>query len=193
MKKLFLVLSLLSFAFNAQAVSIDLLPDHHMVAPGSPVNLQVRINGLNDASAPALGDYDLNLSYDASLLQVAAITWGNQLDLAGFGSLQDANTSIAGVINLFEISFDDSWLLNNTQAGSFTLFNVVFNTLAAGSAMFSLDVNAIGDAYGNSLTLDAVNNAQVDITRVNAPEPASWLLLLGGLGLLALRAINRVK
>ena len=193
MKTLLLFLSLLSFAVTAQAVSIDLLPGQQTVTQGGPVTLQVRISGLGDASAPALGAYDLNLNYNASLLQVAAITWGNQLDLAGYGSLQDANTSLAGVLNLFEVSFDDPWLLNHTQADSFTLFNVVFNTLATGSAIFNLDVNAIGDALGNSLALDSLNNAGIQITGVTAPEPAGWLLLIGGLGVLVLRKFHRVK
>lgn len=193
MKKILVFLSLLSFAFTAQAVTIDLLPDHNPVAPGSSVNLEVRISGLNDSNAPALGDYDLNLNYDANLLHVAAISWGNQLDLAGFGSLQDANTSVPGIINLFEISLDDPWLLNNTQAGSFTLFNVVFTTIANGSAALSIDINAIGDAFGNSLATDAINNARVQITAVKMPEPSSLLLLMGGFAIILLRKTNQIK
>lgn len=180
-------------ALNAQAATIDLVPSQSQITTGDTVSLQVNINNLGDAMSPSLGDYDVNLNYDASLLSFAAINWGTQLDLSGFGSLRNLDTNAVGVLNAFEISFDDAQLLNNMQAGSFTLFTLVFNSIAAGTAGLHLTINTLGDAFGDSLAVNAVNNTQVHVGAAQLPEPSSWLLLVGGLAVVVLRNVARTK
>lgn len=194
MKKLFASLCALglSLSLNANAISIELIADQTAVNIGDNIEVQVRISGLSDASAPALGAYDVNFNYDASLFNFNSILWGdstlgNQLDLSGFGSLQDSSGGF-GWLSALEISFDDAADLELLQAGEFTLFSVLLNAIAIGGGNFSLTTNAIGDAYGNDLLIDTVTGTAVVIGNISIPEPSSLLLLLGMLAVIALRA-----
>lgn len=194
MKKIFAGLCALglSLSLNANAISIDLIANQTAVNIGDDIEVQVRISGLNDAMAPSLGVYDVNFNYAASLFNVSNIFWGdailgNQLDLNGFGSLQD-NGSGAGWINLFELSFDDAVDLDSLQAEEFTLFSVLLNAIAIGSGNFSLTANAIGDAYSDDLFVDTINGTTVNVNGVSVPEPSSLLLLVGMLAIVVLRA-----
>ena len=200
MKKIFIsiIAACATFAINAQAFTIDLVADQNQVNTGGSILLNVNVNGLNDSSAPSLGAYDVNLHFNSSLINVTSINWGdavkgNQLDLAGFGSLTDSSSPAAGELNLFELSFDDVLDLNSLQAGSFTLFSILFSSTAAGIADFSLSVNVLGDAFGNALTADTISGASVTVGSANVPEPSTLLLLLGGLAIVLLRAKAIVK
>lgn len=194
MKFLISGLMLLSLAFSTQATTIDLTPSTSTLTLGEQFNLQTQIHGLNDFSAPALGAYDLNLSYDASKLQLDAILWGdaslgNQLDLMGFGSLQDMTESSSGNLNIFELSFDDADYLDAFQAGSFTLFELVFTSIAAGEAHFSLSLNALSDAWGNELSVDTLGSSRIVIQSAQVPEASSYVLII--IGLLAIAFIRQ--
>lgn len=191
MKKVLGLLAIgFSFALNAQATVITLLPNNNDINIGDDVSLNVNISGTHEAGA--LGVYDLNLNYDSNLFAVKNIVFGdsmkgNQLDLSGFGSLQTSDNG-NGWLNLFELSFDAAEELNNFQASDFSLFSVIFTSLNKGTGLFSVTANSFGDAYGNNLLIDSVNNTSVSVT---VPEPTGIALI--GLGLLALGAtrINR--
>lgn len=188
----FWVSLVLLFTVDAHAISIDLVADQTSVATGNLVSVAVNISGLNDMSAPALGVYDLDVVFNNSLFAFNNLIWGdsskgNQLDLTGFGSVQSSNLS-TGLINLFELSVDDIASLNNGQAGEFTLFTLVFNAIAIGNGNFSLGANLLGDAEGEYLSLNTINNTQVAVTNVNVPEPSSWLLMLGLVAVVILRS-----
>lgn len=200
MKKIFIGLFALglSLSLNANAISIDLVTNKSVVSVGDSLEVAVRISGLNDASAPSLGVYDVNFLFDNSLFSVDSIRWGdsaqgNQLDLSGFGSLQDSSSG-SGWLNLFELSFDDALDLNVLQSGEFTLFSILLNTVAAGTGNFSLVANSLGDAYGDNLVADQINGAQVTAGAVSVPEPSSVLLLLVGIlaiGMLRAKSAQR--
>lgn len=194
MQKLLAVLCALglSLSLNANALSIDLIASQVAVNVGDNIEVQVRISDLNDASAPALGVYDVNFNYDADLFSFNGINWGdstlgNQLDLSGFGSLQDSDGGMDW-LRAFELSFDDALDLELLQAGEFTLFSVLLNAIAIGSGNFSLTTNAIGDAYGNNFFIDTINGTTVNVSGVSVPEPSSLLLLVGILAIVILRA-----
>lgn len=197
MKKIFATLIALSmsFALNSQALTIDLSPNAPALQLGDNLTLDVKVSDLTDATAPSLGVYDLNLMFDATRVSISHIIWGdalkgNQLDLNGFGSLQMSDASNSGALNLFELSFDDAWSLDNLQAGSFSLFSVIFSTIAAGPAEFSLGINALGDANGNSLQVNSLGTSSVMINTASVPEPAASFLFL--IGLIAL-GFARIK
>lgn len=186
----FWVSLVLLFTVDVHAISIDLIPDHNILALGDTLAVQVKINGLNDRDAPSLGVYDLDFNFNSSLFSFNNLTWGdtdigNQLDLNGFGSLQSSSIGI-GIVNIFELSFDDAASLNEWQAGEFTLFTLIFDTLAPGSGNFSLIANALGDVDGNGLITN-LGSTSATIGTTPVPEPSSLLLLLGLLAVVALR------
>ncbi len=181
----------LSLSLNANAISINLIANQANVNVGDSIEVHVRISGLSDASAPALGVYDVNFNYDASLFNFSSILWGdstlgNQLDLGGFGSLQDSNSGL-GWLSALEISFDDAADLALLQAREFTLFSVLLNAISIGSGNFSLTANSIGDAYGNDLAIDTIKGTTVNVGNASVPEPSSLLLLVGMLAIVVLR------
>lgn len=187
MKKIFATLLSLGFSLslNASAITIDLIANQSAVAMGDNIEVQVRISGLNGNSVPSLGVYDVNFNYDANIFSVGGISWGdavkgNQLDLLGFGGLQETSSG-AGWLNLFELSFDSATDLQLLQAGEFTLFSVLLNTIAVGTGKFSLVANSLGDAYGDNLAADHINGTKVTVGAVSVPESSSALLLLIGI------------
>lgn len=187
----FWVSLVLLFSVDASAISIDLIPNHTNIAVGDQLALQVKISNLSDSNAPSLGVYDLDLNFNNNLFSFSHLIWGdnvigNQLDLSGSGSAQTSTVN-SGIINLFELSFDDIDSLNNLQAGEFTLFTLLFDAIAIGSGNFSIGNNIFGDAVGDLLTIDRFSDAQINISSVPVPEPSSLLLLLGMLAVILLR------
>jgi hypothetical protein len=184
-------LLILLFSVNTHAITIDVVPEQPAINTGSLLSVAVNISGLNENVAPSLGVFDLDFYFDNSLFSFNSLSWGdrikgNQLDLNGSGSLQ-SDTLATGIINLFELSFDDIDSLNNAQAGEFTLFTLAFDAIAPGTGNFSIEINQLGDAEGKFLVAENVKGTQVNVNSVSVPEPSSFLLLLGLLAIIALR------
>jgi hypothetical protein len=197
MKKFIALAALgLSFSINSHALTIDLIPSAAQLNLGDTLELQANISGLKTLNAPALGVYDLNINYDSSRFAVSSINWGdnikgNQLDINHLGNLQLSDNSNSNWLNLLELSFDSAWDLETLQASSFTLFSIVFSSITAGTGVFSVDVNALGDAYGNSLTVDSINNTRATIKAVTVPEPTANFLIFIGLVALGFARIKK--
>jgi hypothetical protein len=164
----------------AQAgVVLDVVPATQTVLCCAPFQVALQISGLG--SGVALGVFDVNLSFDPTLLAFDGATFGDpilgdQLDLEGFGTFSFF-TPGTGTVELFELSFDSPAALIALQAHAFTLATLTFNELdVIGVSPLGLSVYALGDANGNSLAAQLVNG-QVTTT----PEPAISLLVACGL------------
>jgi hypothetical protein len=141
---------------------------------GSQASFDIDISGLGNGTA--LGTYDINLDFDPSLLSYSSITFGNQLDLFGLGDIQSVTPGI-GSVEVFELSIDSAADLNALQSDAFLLATLNFSTLATGlDSPVTLSVNALGDAFGNSIS-PATQNGTVSVT--SSPEPGPiWLLIM---------------
>jgi len=167
-----------------------------VVLSGDSVEIPVVISGLGNGAAPSLATFDLNLLFDASHLSYSSAsfgdpTLGDQLDATGAGDNPIfADTTASGVLNLYELSFDDAAALNSFQADSFTLALIHFSALSAGSSPLTISVNSLGDADGEPLTANLSPTTVV----TTVPIPAAFWLMASGLGVLAnirLRANSR--
>jgi PEP-CTERM motif len=184
----------LIFSLKSHAVVIDLIANSHQVDIGSSLALQVRIAGLATAAAPSLGGYDMDLHYDPLLFEIVDIVWGdsikgNQLDINGLGSLQLSNLSVAGLLNMVELSFDAPSDLEAQQADTFNLFSVVFSAIGKGTGVFSGNFHALSDGYGDSIFVDTINTLEVKTTSV--PEPSGLLIMCIGLIALGLSRASK--
>lgn len=167
----------------SQALVIGFAPSNQSVSLGDSVAVNLVISDF--APDESLGDFDLDVSFDDSILSLASVSFGDQL---GF-SAQSYSDLGGGLLNLNELSWEDVATLA-LQEDAFTLATLTFNTLAVGISDLSVDnIWALGDQYGLWLDTDVLGG-QIEVTeRVGVPEPATMLLL--GSGLLAMGLTRR--
>lgn len=177
----------------ASAVTLEVQPSAPVVGLGGSVTIDIVIDGLGNLSAPSLGAFDLDLTFDNSLFSFNSATFGdpvlgNQLDLFGFGSINGA-TPGASAVNLFEVSLDFVSDLDTLQAGSFTLASLVFDAspVNVGLGFFGLTDIVLSDSLGGPLDVSEVTGAHVQVVPVPA---ALWLF---GSGLIGLIGLSRRK
>lgn len=183
---------LLLSAGRATAVTLQFDPAVQTVSVGSTVTVELVIVDLGNGAAPSLSTFDLDVTFDDSILSFLGFVFGDpvlgdQLDLSGLGSITGVLPG-AGTVNVFEVSFDSVADLNDLQAGAFTLGTLSFSALSTGVSDLGLLINTLGDASGDPLAFELVGG-RVAVSAVAVPGPASLLLVLGGvLGGAAVRA-----
>ena len=153
------------------------------VSLGGVATVDLSISGLG--SGTQLGGYDLNVGFNPGIVSFASAAFGDpklgdQLNLEGFGTFSSAMAG-AGTVDLAELSFDSAAALQSSQASAFTMVQLTFDTKSAGTSALELSVNAVSDAFGNSLS-PALSNGSIMVTggKMAAPEmdPASALAAL---------------
>lgn len=179
-------------AGTSQAVPmVAVVPSASNVTVGDQTSVDVVVSGLNDEY---VGAYDLTLEWDSGLLVLQGVAFDVFLD-GPADSLTDVVAG-PGTVNVFEVSL--AGLLNQTGSGSFRLFSLTFNALAAGTASLGFSSNAVqllGDADGVGYTDVAMSSARFTIEPRGAsvPEPGSLALMLAGLAALAGRSSRRAS
>lgn len=183
MRLLSFILSCTLWACISSAGTIFVSPTTQNVPLGSAVSVDVNVLGLGSNSAPSIGVFDLDISYDPEILSFSSVLWGTGLDVLGLGSFRDSSPAF-GSINLFELSFDLPDDLNDLQPDAFRLFTLNFSSLAAGTTAIGITVNAIGDVDGVSLPMTLINGSvAVGTGSAAVPEPATGVPLLAALAL----------
>jgi hypothetical protein len=181
------LIAFIALPVNAILISIEPSTQDIILGTQPTVDVDVTISGLGDGDTPSLSLYDLDISYDSAVLGFSSVVFGdpvlgNQLDLFGFGSVQDFVPG-SGVVNILEISEDFPLDLIDLQAPSFTLASLTFDILGAGVSPFAIDILDLGDELGELLLAD-VSDGSVTVSSDQAapvPEPATILLMVSGL------------
>jgi hypothetical protein len=184
MRKRWLLASLLGLALAAPpagAISIALLPATVDATVGDAFDLEVVVSGVGTSS---LGAYDLDVTFDDSLLSFSSLDFGALLG-GPVDSIQVPATLGAGVIDFAEISLLSHAELQALQGDSFTLATLHFTVDAAGTSTVAISqALAAGGETGGALPVTSLGSARVTGVAAGAvPEPGAAALF--GLGLLA--------
>jgi hypothetical protein len=160
----------------ATAITIAFQPSTSFLNVGSVGTVQLTISGLTDNAAPSLGAFDLNVTFDPSILSFNGATFGDHLDLFGLGDIR-AVTPGLGMVNLLEISLDLPSDLDQLQPDTFPLATLSLGALRAGTSLLQLSVNALGDANGNPLTAQLNSGTVVVVPNSSVGEPSGIALI----------------
>jgi hypothetical protein len=189
LSSLVLVSTLLSLSMSGSSrasVTISIVPATQDILVGGMAVVDIRASGLGDFIAPSLGDFDLSLGYDPSILSASSVVFGSQLDFGGFGSLQISDISVPGLVEISEISLETPQDLVDLQAGDFVLATVSFTGIGPGISPLDLSIVSLGDETGTPILISEALDGSIEVLadgRV-VPEPTAfvvWWLLCGTL------------
>jgi len=171
----------------ASAITLGFDPSSQSVGLGDPASVDLRISGLGDE---ILSTFDLDISFDDSILGFQSFTFGTGLDTFGFGTLNGATDFGGGLVNVFELSFDFDQDLIDFQPNDFVLGTFTFDTLSYGTSALDIEVLALGGefifdpglGYFVAKSLDAdLQSGSISVVPVPA---AIWLFGTGLIGLI---------
>ncbi|MGR8930976.1 MAG: cohesin domain-containing protein [Gammaproteobacteria bacterium] len=161
------------------SITVRAEPLSSILLLGETTDVNVLISGLGANAAPSLGAFDIDVTFDAAVLDYVGSQFGgpaplgDQLDMSGLGSLSALTDISPGTLNFYEVSLDDTAMLNDQQADSFMLFTFNVKALALGSSQIGININSLGDADGNPLPAEIQFST---ITVESVPLPGSvWL------------------
>jgi hypothetical protein len=174
-------------------VILDFVPSDQSVAMGSAVGVDLVISGLGNFTAPSLGTFDLDVTYDAAILSATSITLTPLLGDGALGeTFEGVDISTPGVIDLFVTSLLSQMELDLLQPVSFVLATLSFDAIAPGTSALDLTQILLGDALSGGELEATAGAGSITVFRsgCQVPEPAlAGLLFAAALGL----ALSRAK
>lgn len=141
-------IALLCVSLPAMALTLKVQPVSQNVFAGDTAVVDLVISELGDVASPSLGTFEIDVSFDASFLALdAADADGDsiidsvtldptgQLDLWGLGgNPAGAELTSPGNLNLFDVSLDLPFDLEDSQAPAFTLATLTFDAIGPGTS-----------------------------------------------------------
>ncbi|MGD1919486.1 MAG: cohesin domain-containing protein [Pleurocapsa sp.] len=168
-------------AFQSKAMAIDMSLSSPSANLGDKVDVELDISGLGNGIAPSVSAFDVDVTFDPSVISFDSVTFGNQLSLNSTPLFQDGIVTCSGILNLAEISDDTPTDLNDLQAPDFTLATISFNTVSTGSSNLGISLNDLGDAAGDPLTVDNFNAGTVTVAVPFGVSTNMGIMILAGI------------
>ena len=177
------VVGILSFCWqnSATAITLEFSPSNQTSNLGSEVMFDLVISDLGNNIAPSLGEFDLILEFDSSIIAFDSLEFGEQLNQASSTFAFRGETLVnANALNLFEISGELSSDLIQLQPSSFTLATFTFDSIGVGTSELTLDNVILGDETGSSLSFLSESSSITVISDVSTTVPEAstiWALI----------------
>lgn len=169
------------FSSGTQSATLTLAPSSQAIDLNDMLSIDLLISDLGDLSSPSLGAFDVDITFDNSILSFNSETFGTMLGL----SIQNVNTSASGVIGLSEVSLELTATLDSIQPDSFLLATLMFQGIGEGTTPLGFSSIALSDAIGSVIPNPAFISSSATVV---VPLPASvWLFLSAFGGLLFMR------
>jgi hypothetical protein len=169
---------------QSQAATVSFNTSAQDVALGSSFTLDVL-----GTDFPAIVGGGLNLSFDASVLQISSVS----INTAVFDFYLGNGTEEGVLNNVLGTLTDTSFNTFVGASGDFTIMSIGFTAVGSGSSLLQLSESSIwvfsdimGNAIGNQILYA---DTTINVTAVPVPA-AAWLF---GSGLLVLARIMRTK
>lgn len=166
------------------ATNLSLESSAANVAIGGTFNVDLKISGLADQTAPSLSSFFAEVVYEGKFINFESVTYGNFLgeptdpDQTDIVTIPEANK-----VSLDETSFLTTTELDALQPADFTLATLIFKASSAGSTTITFEDIDFSDADANSFI------PVLEITSVNViPLPGAFLLFLSAFCSLVLSA-----
>ena len=169
------VFTVVMFVSSVQAATISIVPSSQTINVSETTAADLVISGLGNFTSPSLGGFDIDVTFDDSILSFNSETFGTLLG----ASIQGVDTSTPGVVSLFEVSLESVSTLDGLQPDSFLLATLMFDGIALGTSQLGFGYVLLSDAIAGEIPTTLVP-AVVTVV----PLPASiWLFAsaLGGL------------
>ena len=181
--KLLCLVLLLGFSFQSRAVPVvSLEPCQQAVGLFDTVCVDLMISDLGDLGDDddILTGFDIDVTYDDFILAFDSFVFGTDLDIFGFGSIQDVFDDGAGTVNVFELSFDFDEDLMDFQPNDFLLGTFVFTGINFGTSALDFGFTLLGG--GTDLDFNTIElMADFQGASITVPEPGTLFLLMSGL------------
>ena len=175
------------FINTAHAVTVSFDPAVSMVNSGGSVDVDLTIADLGAFAAPSLGAFNLEITYDNSIISFDSVIYSDFLGTAGVDS--DFFTTLgAGVVGLDNLSFLSDIDLNALQGASFPLATLTFSGDSLGTSGLVITPLDFATAAGTDITSSIlVNSGSIQVISSAVPEPATYLLMLSAFAVFAVR------
>lgn len=169
---------ILSFCWqnSATAITLEFSPNNQTSNLGSQVMFDLVIADLGNNIAPSLGEFDITLGFDSSIIAFESLEFGEQLNQASSTFAFRGETLVnSNALNLFEISGELSSDLIQLQPSSFTLATFAFDSIGVGTSELTLDNVILGDETGSSLSFlsESGSITVIDNASTTVPEAST--------------------
>ena len=168
------------------AITLNFVPSDQTVNLGNQATVDVFVS---EPAGTLVGAFDFFVNYDPDILSfdIGNLTFGSSLG-GPSTSFQSVSESLAGNINVAELSFVSDLTALQDGTSDLFLFSVTFNTLEFGVSPLTLsgginpDFDFLGNENGIAIALDDIGTVNINVAAV--PNPGTFWLLGSGLACL---------
>jgi len=174
----FLLGTLGLLAGQASAAILSFSPDNPNVIESQAFEVDVVL----DPEGVLVGGFSFNVDFDPLVLAITDVQFSNSLGDPFIEALPDFDDSVAGTVDIFNVSLlFDSELIPLQPAAGFTIATLSFLSIADGMSPLGFSSIIVSDDLGLGTSSSGIAGS-VDVSPIPLPG-ALWLMLTGLLGI----------